>query len=139
MKLSLAQALLALPVLTSGAVLPETNFNHTEIGEPQGALDKRVPPAGACHINSRQFDLWTEWGRNRWRTAFSASGIDPSTYCRFWRDGGNIQCGWDQHVEGGSWRIDASFDKGPIGDALYWRMLERSRENWRKEYGCTTG
>ena len=84
-------------------------------------------------------DLWVEYGKSRWRTTFSASGIDPATFCKYWKMGSNIQCGWDSQVDGGWWRVDCSLDRGPLGDALYWKMLGESRENWRQAYGCTTG
>lgn len=82
-------------------------------------------------------DVWVEAGMGRYRTTFSASGVDPGTFCQFWKDGGNIQCGWDPNVDGGWWRVDANFYRGPLGDAMYYHMLDVLRENWRKTYGCT--
>lgn len=86
-----------------------------------------------------QRDLWVEYGQSRWRKTFSATGIDPATYCQFWKDSTNIQCGWDSQVDGRWWRLDASFNRGPVGDQKYYNMLKTSRGNWRKSYGCTTG
>ncbi|KAK4444793.1 hypothetical protein QBC34DRAFT_385006 [Podospora aff. communis PSN243] len=137
MQLKLAQALLALPLLTGAA--PAPIIESTNLPTNDTLIEARQFAGPPCNVNSRNRDLWVEYGKSRWRTVFSASGIDPGTYCQFWKDGTNIQCGWDAGVDGGWWRVDASFDRGPLGDALYWRQLERSRENWRKAYGCTTG
>jgi hypothetical protein len=153
MQFSLAQVLLALPALTIAAAVP---VNSTDIGgksktpfppllctakiSPSTAAHvKRVPGDGPCHVNSKMRDQWVEAGMTRFRTTFSASGIDPGTYCQYWKDGTNIQCGWDPNVDGGWWRVDANFYRGPLGDAMYYHMLEVSRENWRKDNGCTTG
>jgi hypothetical protein len=40
--------------------------------------------AERCRVNSRMRDLWVENGMTRFRTAFSASVIDPGTYCQYW-------------------------------------------------------
>lgn len=153
MHFSLAQVLLALPALTTAAAVPFNPTNNEGKLKPlphppfhtantnllPGPLAKRVPGDGPCHINSKMRDVWVEAGMSRYRTTFSASGIDPGTFCQFWKDGGNIQCGWDPNVDGGWWRVDANFYRGPLGDAMYYHMLDVSRENWRKTYGCTTG
>ncbi|KAK0649133.1 hypothetical protein B0T16DRAFT_456573 [Cercophora newfieldiana] len=106
------------------------------------ALPRDEVSALACNVNSIQRDLWVENGMSRWRTVFSSSGVDPSTYCQFWHSencGHNIQCGWDSGVDVGRWRVDASFPRGPAGDDSYWKCIDKTRRLWMQKYGCTTG
>lgn len=142
MQLTFLQALLTLPLLTGAAPAPfeaPTPPEAAALSFNETAIEGRQFAGPACHINSQYRDKWVEYGKTRWRTVFSASGIDPATYCGFWKEGTNKQCGWDSQVDGGSWRMDISLDRGPLGDSLYWKALGDSRSWWRQAYGCTTG
>lgn len=87
------------------------------------------------------YSNWIENGLRRWRTVFSASGIDPSTYCEFWPKcafGSNFQCGWNPDIEGGTWAVDLSFPQGPAGDNDYDHCLGWTRDQWMAKYDCVT-
>lgn len=53
--------------------------------------------------------------------------------------GFNIQCGWDANVDGGTWRVDVSIARGPLGDQQYWKCLGGTRDSWIWDTECTTG
>jgi hypothetical protein len=53
--------------------------------------------------------------------------------------GTNVQCGYDAEVDGGSWRVDASFVRGLGGDNSYWSCLDTTRLAWMKDFECDTG
>ncbi|KAK4455163.1 hypothetical protein QBC34DRAFT_465175 [Podospora aff. communis PSN243] len=105
MQLSLKPVVLfALPIFSAASALPaEIDVNSK--------LNTTVGTNAQFHVNSRNRDLWVENGLSRWRTVFSAEGIDPSTYCRYWTD--------------------------PPGE--YWKCLDNTRNLWIRDYGCTTG
>ncbi|KAK0648105.1 hypothetical protein B0T16DRAFT_455608 [Cercophora newfieldiana] len=89
MHFNLAQVLLALPAFAGAVAVPAVTaeraiapLNETLSEGP--SLDKRHnAPPHPCNVNSRSRDLWVEYGRSRWRTAFSASGIDPATFYQY--------------------------------------------------------
>ncbi|KAK4444794.1 hypothetical protein QBC34DRAFT_474318 [Podospora aff. communis PSN243] len=147
MQLSLKPLVLfALPLLPAATALPATAAAASEIDTNTlvniTASDVGTRAAERCRVNSRMRDLWVENGMTRFRTVFSASVIDPGTYCQYWHRfscGLNIQCGWDAGVDGGWWRVDASFVRGAGGDARYWECLDSTRLSWQKDYECMTG
>ncbi|KAK5653130.1 hypothetical protein OQA88_9229 [Cercophora sp. LCS_1] len=113
---------------------PANNLNSTS-----AAADRLV--------NAREDIKWPENGLLRRRTVFLAVGIDPSTYCHYWTDTisdkcyflSNVQCGWDDHDQGGTWHVDASYVMGPGGGYPYYHCLEKTRIAWQNEFGCRTG
>lgn len=151
MHFSLAQVLLVLPAVSIAAAVPA---NSTDIGGKfSQSPTPSTPVANPFHSRPRQAHPRPEPLPHQRHAARPVGRvrpepladdvfrhrIDPATYCQFWKDGTNIQCGWDSQVDGGWWRVDASFNRGPLGDQQYYNMLKTSRGNWRKSYGCTTG
>ncbi|KAK1829600.1 hypothetical protein QBC39DRAFT_123862 [Podospora conica] len=142
MQFSFKEALLlALPLLASGAAVPVSTDAVIPLNETFAAgFEPRQ--FVRCRVNSRQRDLWVENGMSRWRTVFSAEKTDPAQYCDYWHRQGcglNIQCGWDSQVDGGTWRVDASFVRGAGGDYAYWVCLDNTRRRWILDTECTTG
>ncbi|KAK4444759.1 hypothetical protein QBC34DRAFT_429655 [Podospora aff. communis PSN243] len=137
MQFKLATVLLALPYLTAAAPAPAEIA--VEAGLPVNETQAAIEARQGCHINSQYRDKWVEYGMQRWRTVFSASGINPETFCSRWWGGDNKQCGWDARVDGGTWRLDITYPRGPAGDEQYWSELGDSRTRWRNAFGCTTG
>ncbi|KAK4444760.1 hypothetical protein QBC34DRAFT_474253 [Podospora aff. communis PSN243] len=143
MQLSLKALVLLAPFLSMATALPAAAG-----AEPEAVTETIAPDTNttvtalACHANSQYRDQWVENGLTRFRTVFSASGIDPGTHCRYWQAGDcgtNVQCGWDSRVDGGTWRVDANFARGGPGDENYWGCLGSTRSRWLWDYGCTTG
>ncbi|KAK5656023.1 hypothetical protein OQA88_5162 [Cercophora sp. LCS_1] len=119
-------------VETTAIALTAPTVETTEIAET----------AQTCNVNSRMYTSWIENGLRRWRTVFSSSGIGPDTYCQYWPKcgfGSNFQCFFHTEVEGGTWAVDLSFPQGPAGDDSYGYCLGWTREQWAKDYKCTTG
>jgi hypothetical protein len=142
------QTLAAIPLLVAGAALPVEGT--TEVVKRD------------CLVNARQRDLWVEYGLSRWRTVFSAENTDPGKFCHYWYDGTcssppmqryllaqlsdsnieawtNLQCGYSKDIDGGTWFVDVSIERGLGGDNWYWTMLGQNRDAWIKDTGCRTG
>lgn len=72
------------------------------VSAPRLVLKATTP----CVVNSVHYQDWIEFGLRRYRTLFSASGIDPKTYCIFWPLcpwSDNVQCYWSPDIQGGTW------------------------------------
>ncbi|KAK0619720.1 hypothetical protein B0T14DRAFT_519726 [Immersiella caudata] len=129
MRLSSNRLLLALPI-NGVAAAP---INATERWD--------WPDPGPCQIDAEYRDQWVEYGMVRYRTVFRAAyGPDPSTFCKYWHKGdnlpSNIKCADGPDVDGGWWRVDASFSNADWGVTEYWSALIRLRMDWKQEYGC---
>ncbi|KAF2720853.1 glycoside hydrolase family 18 protein [Polychaeton citri CBS 116435] len=101
-------------------------------------------PGATCTVNAYYRDSWVETGLARYRTVITASGtVDISTFCDEWKRFGwewtNVQCGFDDKVDGGKWRLDASYAQGPEGQRHYKQFLTYVKRSWAARYGCNIG
>ncbi|KAK0652371.1 hypothetical protein B0T16DRAFT_406084 [Cercophora newfieldiana] len=136
MRFSLSHLFAALFAVQSVAAIPT---NNTRAGHHWIRSDLADPEP--CQVNAVARDTWEEWGLQRYRTTFSATGIDPAGYCDLWAyfdPGSNVQCGYEDQVDGGWWRVNVSVLK-EVGEDQCWKMLVYTRYQWKASNGCVVG
>ncbi|KAK5656507.1 hypothetical protein OQA88_4484 [Cercophora sp. LCS_1] len=144
----LLHALLALPfaaasyaaTASSAIVAASAVKNYTTSSEIQLPL---------CKIATWERGKRVKRGLDRWTIGFKVIGVNPQTFCGYWKRKAfsgclylsNVDCHRDDETEwdledGLIWRLDVSFPRGPAGTSSFRKCFRDVTRRWTNDNGC---